>query len=176
MYKLFHVIGAWMLRRRLGTLDDTADTSSVKAGDVLLVLSNYSRELDNVIAELEQVFVKRGHRVEIIAYFNDTVLHTLVPFSYFNNKEVDWKGRPKGDWVETLKSRSWKYVLDTSQSPQLPVAWLVSMLKAGVKIGLSEYPNLYHIVLEGHSADLGKLPTHLETLLTTLNAKIYANS
>jgi hypothetical protein len=150
--------------------------SSARAQGVLLLFNERNERLQRIIADIENILRGMDMEVTVIAYVDQENLKDQLPFTYFNKKELDPLGRPRGPWVDQLREQSWRYVINVSPHACLPLDWLVRFLHARVKVGLQDAPHIYDIILLGHTQSQDGLVAQMESILLTLNLKSYANT
>lgn len=94
-------------------------------------------ELDNrnfVQAYAEQL-KKKGKKVKLLAFLNETKQQNQFTFAHFSRKEIDWLMRPKGDAVETFVKTPFDYLINLYESGKKPLEYISILSQAHLKVG-----------------------------------------
>jgi len=78
-------------------------------------------------------------KIMALGYFpgNDqpVYLDSRLNYDYFNNKDLNWYGRPQGNTVQNFISEEYEILIDLSLEDMLPLQFIMTKSKARFKVG-----------------------------------------
>lgn len=171
--ELRNTIGFLMLR--LLSMQEQSKNIISKNADskqILVLVHEGESGMRDVGQRLERFFKKTGNDVTLLGYFPDKNEHPEIPYSHFNDKALNWFGRPRGEMIDAFQRRNWRYVIVLSSNLCLPLNWFIQNVGSPT-IGSSAFDKGLRIALEGNESP-GALAGHIEKLWQTLNTHVYA--
>lgn len=101
-------------------------------------------------------------------------LDSRLHYDYFNNKELNWYGRPHGNKIENFTGEDYDILIDLSLEDSLPIQFIMAKSKARFKVGrlspLNEKINDMLIDMAGVQS-LSQYILQVDHYLTIINSK-----
>lgn len=147
-------------------------SNNADAQQILVLLNEAESGIRDAGQRMQRFFNMSGNDVTLLGYVPDKKDHPDIPYSHFNDKALNWFGRPQGEMIESFQRKNWRYIIVLSSKPCLPLNWFVRNVGSPA-IGSSAFDQGLRIALEGHESPLD-LAGHIEKLWQTLNTSVYA--
>ncbi len=113
-------------------------------------------ELNNrkIVEDFAQKLKKAGKQVTLLAFFKSNQKPSL-PFRYFNKKDVNWLGIPKGFEVERFLEQSYDLLYCLFNTQNLPLEYIGTQTKAHFKVGsYLKGKSSYDVMIDTQSPDI----------------------
>ena len=156
------------LKTRMDKLQPLPRLTPDKAKTIALIFDATLLENRKVIEAFAQKLKQAGKRVTLFAFLNHKNKISL-PFRFFNKKDVDWRGMPKGFEVERFLTDSYDLLYAFYIGENLPLEAVGALTKARFKIGaFNGHALLYDVMIDTQKIDLQYLISQTEYFLTTI--------
>jgi hypothetical protein len=139
-----------------------------KAKTIAIIFDATLLENRKWIDAFAQKLKNKGKRVTLFAFLNAKNT-TSLPFRFFNKKDVDWRGMPKGFEVERFLSESYDLLYAFYIGENLPLETIGALTKARFKVGTyNGHSLLYDLMIDTQNIDLQYLISQTDYFLTTI--------
>jgi hypothetical protein len=139
-----------------------------KAKSIAIIFDATFLENRKWVDVFAQKLKNKGKRVTLFAFLNTRDKPSL-PFKFFNKKEVNWLGIPKGFEVERFLSESYDLLYGFYIGENLALETLGELSKAHFKIGaFNGHQLLYDLMIDTQNIDLHYLISQADYFLTTI--------
>jgi hypothetical protein len=156
------------LNAKLDLLQTLPKLTLDKAKTVAIIFDTTLLENRKWIDAFAQKLQNKGKRVTLFAYLNTKTLPSLH-FKFFNRKDVDWRGIPKGLEVEKFLAESYDLLYAFYIGESLPLEALGALTRARFKIGAyNGHSLLYDLMIDAKGIDLQYLISQSDYFLTTI--------
>ncbi len=156
------------LKTQMGKLQSLPRLTPDKAKTIAIIFDATLLENRKLIEAFAQKLKHAGKRVTLFAFLNNKNKSSL-PFRFFNKKDVDWQGMPKGFEVERFLTDSYDLLYALYIGENLPLETIGALTKARFKIGAYNGHNLlYDLMIDTQKIDLQYLIRQTEYFLTTI--------
>jgi hypothetical protein len=156
------------LKVKLDLLQTLPRLTPDKAKTIAIIFEATLLENRKWIEAFAQRLKNKGKRVTLFAFSNTKTLPSL-PFKYFNKKDVDWRGIPKGFEVKRFLSESYDLLYAFYIGENLPLEALGALTRARFKIGsYNGHSLLYDLMIDTKGIDLQYLISQSDYFLTTI--------
>ena len=130
-------------------------------------------ELNNrkIIEDFVQMLKSKGKQVTLLAFFKSTQKPSL-PFRYFNKKDVNLLGIPKGFEVERFLAQSYDLLYCLFNTQNLPLEYIGAQTQAHFKVG--SYLNgksSYDVMIDTQRPDIQYFINQIIYYLTKITKK-----
>lgn len=156
------------LKTKMDKLPPLPRLTPDKAKTIAIIFDATLLENRTRIEAFAQKLKQTGKRVTLFAFLNNKNKISL-PFRFFNKKDVDWRGMPKGFEVERFLSDSYDLLYAFYIGENLPLEAVGALTKARFKIGaFNGHALLYDVMIDTQKIDLQYLISQTEYFLTTI--------
>jgi hypothetical protein len=156
------------MKTKLAQLQPLPRLTPDKAKTVAIIFDATLLENRKWIDAFAQKLKHKGKRVTLFAFLN-TKDKPSLPFRFFNKKEVDWRGMPKGFEVERFLNESFDMLYAFYIGTNLPLETIGALTKARFKIGAyNGHGLLYDLMIDTQNIDLHYLISQSDYFLTTI--------
>lgn len=139
-----------------------------KAKTVAIIFDATPIENRKWVEAFAQKLKNTGKRVTLFAYLNNKNRQGL-PFRFFNKKDLDWRGIPKGFEVERFLAESFDMLYAFYIGQNLPLEYIGTLTKANFKVGAyTGHSVLYDVSIDTQNIDLQYLISQTEYFLTRI--------
>ena len=156
------------LTTKLNQLKPLPRLTPEKAHAVAIIFDATPLENRKWVDAFAQKLRNKGKRVTLFGFLNDKNKPSF-PFRFFNKKEVDWRGIPKGFEVEKFLSESYDMLYAFYIGENMPLEYIGTLAKANFKIGAyNKKGMLYDVSIDTEHIDLQYLISQTEYFLTKI--------
>ena len=156
------------LKTKIAQLQPLPRLTPSKAKTIAIIFDATILENRKWIEAFAQKLKNTGKRVTLFAFLN-TKTQVSLPFRFFNKKDVDWRGMPKGFEVERFLSESYDLLYAFYIGENLPLETMGALTKARFKIGaFNGHGLLYDLMIDTQNIDLQYLISQADYFLTTI--------
>lgn len=139
-----------------------------EAQHVALIFDASALENRKVVEGFAEKLRKSGKRVSLFAYFNSKEKPSL-PFSFFNKKDLNWRGLPKTKAIESFLAQPYDMIYCLWLGENLPLEYVGAVAKAGFKVGpYSNDLTRYDLMIDAKNTELSALLQQIEFYLTKI--------
>ena len=161
-------------------LEKKLDTASVsrksisfeKARNIGILLDATNRENQVFADKYRDQLRKMGKKVNVLAYFNDSLTHNNILFDYFNNKNLNWYYQPKSKKVEDFMNTTFDVLISLHLDESPPLEFISAMSKAHMRVGQyrEEREFCYDLMIDiNDNPDLDKFVNQVDLYLKIIN-------
>jgi hypothetical protein len=156
------------LRKRFNTTKILPKINPKEAKTIALLFDATKNETRKIVESFAQKLRNKGKKVTLFAFFNGKEKPDLA-FKFFNKKETNWYGIPKGETVEAFLNTTFDLMYCLFNEPHLPLEYVGAMAQAHFKAGsYTDDLTRYDLMIDTQNADLEELIHQIEFYLTKI--------
>jgi hypothetical protein len=166
-----------VLRRRLHfrTLKNKFNTAKIlpkiapnEAKTIALVFDATKNDTRKIVESFAQKLRNKGKKVTLFAYINIKEKPSM-PFKFFNKKEVNWFGIPKGETVQQFLNDTFDMLYCLFNGENLPLEYIGALAQAHFKVGPYTHDLIrYDLMIDTQNDDLQEFIHQIEFYLTKI--------
>ena len=132
-------------------------------------------ELDdrNTVLEFSKELEKRSKKVRLLGFFNNKVEGEPFAFPFYNQKNLDWTHRPKGEEVKNFLDQQFDLLLVLKPQADIHMEYIAALAYAHLKVGpCTENTYCFDLMIDTHpERPLSHFIRQAEQLLKQTNVK-----
>ncbi len=143
-----------------------------QAQSVGILFNATDLEKRHIAMEYADQLRDRGKRVKRLGFFDSKLEDPNFTFRYFNQKNLDWAGRPTGEAVKdfTEQSLDWLLILDMVSIPAFE--YIAALSDATLRVGpVADNTACYDIMIDTRAYDLRSFIKEMEFVLAKTNTR-----
>jgi hypothetical protein len=101
-------------------------------------------------------------------------LKPRLEFEFFCNKDLTWKGKPRGNFINNFKYDDYDILIDLESEEIIPLRYLLNWSKAKFKVGFydKEFECYYDLMIHIPNKDLSDFISQTNYYLSIMNKAI----
>jgi hypothetical protein len=156
------------LRKRFNTAKILPKINPHEAKTIAVIFDATKSDARKIVELFAQKLRNKGKIVTLFAFFNSKEKPDWA-FKFFNKKEVNWYGIPKGETVKTFLESTFDMLYCLFSSKNLPLEYIGAMTQAHFKVGhYTDDLTRYDLMIDTKSIDLKELIYQIEFYLTKI--------
>lgn len=126
------------------------------------------------VNEYRESLIKKKKKVDLLAYFDDSVVHNNVIYKYFNKKNLNYFWIPTGEVVNKFIETPFDILisLHLNSAPQLE--YISALSKAHMRVGLfrDDKQHCYDLMIDNpDNLDMKTFTKQIDYLLNIINSE-----
>lgn len=144
---------AYRLRKKIDNLNVERGSVNYQTARHIGILfeTSESEEADLVVNSFVDTLRKAGKRVEVLAYFNDKHKREFYTFDFFNKRDLNLIGIPKGEQVEQFIQTPFDVLLCLHAEASPALEYIAATSQARFRVGAYQPQSLFCYELMVHS-------------------------
>ena len=129
-------------------------------------------ETREVVLEYTKALRNKLKRVKLLGFFDNKVNDPNFTFNYFNRKNIDWAGRPSGEFVQEFVDREFDWMFNLATKPTPQFEYISAISNARLRVGPStDHTFCYDIMIDTEGGDLRDFIKQMELVLAKTNTQ-----
>ncbi len=163
----------YYLEKKVSDLKITRKSISFKNARSIGILLDATDRENQVFADKDRDQLRKmGKKVNVLAYFNDSLTHNNILFDYFNNKNLNWYYQPKSKKVEDFMNTSFDVLISLHLDQSPPLEFISACSKAHMRVGQyrEDKEFCYDLMIDiSDDPDLDKFVNEVDVYLKIIN-------
>ena len=157
-----------ILKKKFNTAKIFSKIMPDEAKTIAVIFDATKVETRKTIETFVQKLRNKGKRVTLFAFFNGKEKPSLA-FNFFNKKEVNWYGIPKGETVNKFLNETFDLLYCLFNGEHLPLEYIGAMTQSHFKVGpYTDDLIRYDLMIDTENIDLQDFIHNIEFYLTKI--------
>ncbi len=141
---------SYFLKKRILSFGKRKDPIGLAKAQTIGIVFDATEQLNqDAVTNYANALKNNGKKVKLLAFIDSDKEYNSFIFNYFNKKNINWLGIPKGQEVEKFLFNEYDILMNLNSGKEIPLQFVTAESKAGLRVGpVTEHSELYDLMID----------------------------